>query len=95
MPDAARGVTVAEDLGWTADEWEPVVRSLGQLVAGVFACGSINWFWVPTWAPDSTIATHDLTQALKTVGVGVTNLDREPKADGDDRADELRPQDHA
>ncbi len=47
-PDAARAVEVAEQLGWLDEDWTPVTRALVQLVAGVFACGSVDGTgWVP------------------------------------------------
>ncbi len=89
MPDAARAVEVADDLGWFATEWTPTTRALAQLVAGVFACGSINREgWVPGWATQTKRA--ELESALMTVGVGSRWLAR----DSDSQANELRPAKH-
>jgi len=89
MPDAARAIKVADDLGWLADEWTPTTRSLAQLVAGVFACGSVNKAgWVPGWAVRNVRC--ELEAALGQVGVGHQWLGRESATQGD----ELRPANH-
>jgi len=95
-PDAAHAVEVAEQLGWLADEWTLSTEALARLVAGVFACGTIDGTgWVPGWSP-SNVRTRDLLEAsLDRVGVGVKHIERELKTDGDQRADELRPAEHA
>jgi len=90
MPDAARAVEVANDLGWLADEWTPTTRALAQLVGGVFACGSIRREgWVPGWAVETKRA--DLETALVQVGVGSVWVER----DSDSQGDELRAGKHA
>jgi len=95
MPDAARAVAVADELGWTAEEWTPTTRAVADLVGGIYACGSIDRTgWVPGWSPDSTVGSQTIEAALERIGVGVRRVEREPKADGDDRADERRPQQH-
>jgi len=89
-PDAARAVEVADDLGWLADEWTPTTSALTQLVAGVFACGSINTEgWVPGWAVQTKRV--DLESALTQAGVGYRWVHRESKSQGD----ELRAAKHA
>jgi len=89
MPDAARAVEVAENLGWLADEWTPTTRALAQLVAGIFACGSINREgWVPGWAVEETRA--EMESALTAIGVGYRWVQR----DSDSQGDELRPATH-
>jgi len=89
MPDAARAVEIAENLGWFADEWTPTTRALSQLVAGVFACGSINREgWVPGWAAERKRA--EIESALKQVGVGHRWVDRDSNKQGD----EIRPAKH-
>jgi len=89
MPDAARAVEVAEKLGWLATEWTPTTRALAQLVAGVFACGSINQQgWVPGWAVQTQRA--ELEAALIAVGVGSHWVAR----DSNSQANELRPAKH-
>jgi len=96
MPDAARAVTVAEDLGWVATEWTPTVRAFAELVIGVYACGSIATdTWVPTWAPDSGVGRETIVAGLERIGVGCKAITRTEKSDGKRRADELRPRQHA
>jgi len=90
MPDAARAVEVADSLGWLASEWTPITRALAQLVAGVFACGSINTDgWVPGWAVQTERA--ELESALTQIGVGYRWVQRESQSQGD----ELRAAKHA
>jgi len=89
LPDAARAVEVADQLGWLVEEWTPTTRALAQLVAGVFACGSINReAWVPGWAVETK--RSEIEFALEAVGVGSRWVDR----DGDSQANELRPAKH-
>jgi len=89
MPDAARAITVAEDLGWLANEWTPTTRALAQLVAGVFACGSVTEVgWVPGWAVTSV--RSELETALEQIGVGHQWVARDTSS----QADELRPANH-
>ncbi len=89
-PDAARAVDIVEDLGWLADEWTPRTRALAQLVAGVFACGSIRREGlVPSWATQSK--SSDIEVALSQVGVGYRWVTR----DEPNQADEIRPAKHA
>jgi len=89
-PDAARAVEIAEELGWVADEWVPVSRAFAQLVAGIFACGSINREgWAPSWAVTHTHA--DIETALDVVGVGHRWVRRQSNR----QSDELRPAKHA
>jgi len=96
MPDAARATEIAENLGWTADEWTPTTRELAQLVGGIFACGSIDRTgWVPNWSPDSRVGRDTIEAALNQVGVGSAHLGRSPNANGESRSDEFRPQHHA
>ena len=88
-PDAARAVDVAGDLGWFADEWTPTTRALAQLVAGVFACGSIRREgWAPSWSAENKQA--ELEAALDQIGVGYRWVQRETASQGD----ELRPAKH-
>jgi len=85
MPDAARAVEVADDLGWLYSEWTPTTRALSQLVAGVFACGSINTGgWMPGWAVQTKQA--EIESALTQVGVGFRWAQRERES----QSDELR-----
>jgi len=85
-PDAARGLGVAKELGWLDDEWTPTTRALAQLVAGIFACGSIGGeWWVPRWAV--TRSRPDISSALEQVGVGYLEVDRDTRS----QADEIRP----
>jgi len=92
MPDAARAVEVADGLGWFSEEWTPTTRALAQLVAGVFACGSIERTgWAPGWSPDSTLAQDTIENALLTVGVGAQFVERDSNKQGN----EVRPQKHA
>lgn len=91
MPDAARAVKVARQNGWLADEWTPTVRAFAKLVAGVFACGSIErTAWVPGWSPDSAIGREPIEDALTRVGVGARYVARE----ADRQGDEIRPRQH-
>jgi len=91
MPDAARAVTVAERLGWFAEEWTPTTRALAQLVAGVFACGSIDReAWAVGWSPDSTLGRETIETTLQTVGVGAQFIERGSTSQGD----EVRPRKH-
>jgi len=92
MPDAARGVQVAEELGWTATEWTPTTSAFATLVAGVFACGSIVREWRrPSWSPDTAIGQSTIESALMQIGVGYEEVTREQPGHGD----ELRPRKHA
>jgi len=85
-PDAARALEIAEKLGWLDDDWTPTTRGLAQLVAGIFACGSVEVDWlVPRWAVTSS--RPDIASALEQVGVGYLEVDRDTKS----QADELRP----
>lgn len=62
MPDAARAVETARDLGWDADEWTETTEALAELVIGVFAFGSIiEENFVPSWIP----TTHRVRQRPK------------------------------
>jgi len=89
-PDAARAVEVAEQLGWFDDDWTPVTRALAQLVAGIFACGSIETqTWVPGWAAERK--RGDIEAALHQIGLGSKLVAR----NSDRQADELRPAKHA
>jgi len=89
-PDAARALEVAESLGWLAKDWSPTTRSLATLVAGVFACGSVNLgSWVPGWAVES--GRDEVEAALLQVGVGYRRVSRESK----EQADEVRPRKHS
>jgi len=96
MPDAARAVEVADDLGWLAEEWTLTTQALAQLVAGVFACGTIDRTgWVPGWSPSNDRTAEVIDASLEQVGVGAKHIERELKADGERRADERRPLNHA
>jgi len=89
-PDAARAVEFAEKLGWFADGWTPATRALAQLVAGIFACGSIDQDgWVPGWAVEE--ARTDIESWLEQVGVGYRWVARENRG----QADEIRPAKYA
>ncbi|WP_373189965.1 hypothetical protein [Halolamina sp.] len=89
MPDAARAVEVADGLGWLANEWTPTTRALAQLVAGIFACGSVDRRgWLPGWAVERV--SSELEAALDQVGVGHQWVARETNS----QADELRPAAH-
>jgi len=89
-PDAARAIEIAQKLGWFADEWTPTTRALAQLVAGVFACGSIDQDgWVPGWAVEEIRA--DIESWLEQVGVGYKWVARKNRK----QADEIRPSKYA
>ncbi len=88
-PDAARAIGVAEDLGWLEDDWTPTTRALAQLVAGVFACGSVDEAgWVPGWVVSTK--RSDIEAALEQVGVGHQHIRRNRSRQGD----EIRPRKH-
>jgi len=90
-PDAARAVDVAEQLGWFATEWTPVTRALADLVAGIYACGSIDRRgWRPGWAADSAVGRSTIESALDTVGVGSRYVAREDDSQGN----EIRPREY-
>jgi len=96
MPDAARAVKAADDLGWLAEDWTLTTQALAQLVAGVFGCGTIDRTgWVPGWSPSNDRTAEIIDASLEQVGVGVKHIERELKTDGERRADELRPLRHA
>lgn len=96
MPDAARAVKIADELGWFDEAWTPSVRGLAELIAGIFACGTIDTTgWVPGWSPSVRHVSATIDSALEQAGVGLKHLEREPKTDGDERADETRPRRHA
>jgi len=90
MPDAARAVETAEKLGWLSEEWTPTTRAFSQLVAGIFACGSVEVRgWVPGWA--ATNSREIILASLKQIGVGYRTVDRDTVS----QADELRPAKYA
>lgn len=91
-PDAVRAIDVADDLGWLDDQWTPTTQALAQLVAGLFACGSvITENYVPSWSPDDDVASETIETALETIGVGSTHVTR----NADNQADEVKPATHA
>lgn len=87
-PDAVRAIETASEFGWLADEWTATTEALARLVAGVFACGSIQTTAMrPSWTPATATGRSRLETALDAVGVGVTLED-------DDRTPELWPETH-
>jgi len=92
MPDAARAVETARDLGWDATEWTDTTRAIAELVIGAFAFGSIaEETHVPSWCPDNDESCADIETALMWAGVGYQHVERE----SDSQADEIRPSQHA
>lgn len=90
-PDAARGLDIAEEHGWLADDWTPTARAFAALVIGIHACGSIGvGGWRPSWTPGGELTRAQLADALEQVGVGVRTVPRS----GDPRPDELRARGH-
>ncbi len=92
MPDAARAIDVARDLGWTDDDWTDTTRALATLVIGVYAFGSIGKRnYVPSWSPDDDESQADIEDALVWAGVGYQHVERDNPAQGD----EIKPAQHA
>ena len=84
-PDAAHAVATARRHGWTATEWTATTRALAHLVVGVYVCGSISIETsAPSWSPDDLETERILTDALKTVGCGVTYVPRATQRQGDE-----------
>lgn len=91
MPDAARAVEVARDLGWDADGWTDTTEALAKLVIGVYAFGSIvEKNYVPSWSPDNEESRAEIEDALTWAGVGYQHVERDADAQGD----EIRPGQH-
>jgi len=91
MPDAARAVETAHDLGWDANKWTETVGSLAELVIGVYAFGSISkQTYVPSWSPDDPESEAAIEDALTLAGVGYQHVNRECEQHGD----EIRPGQH-
>lgn len=92
MPDAARAVETARDLGWDADGWTDTTEALATLVIGVYTFGSIiERNYAASWSPDDEVSEQVIEQALETVGVGFQHVDRDDPGQGD----EIRPAEHA
>jgi len=92
MPDAMRGIQVAEAHGWL--DWEPDTagtRALNCLVAWIFAGGSISRPFVPLVAVDDRTQSCGRTVLTRVLGDPPALSDRETTADGRERATELRP----
>ncbi len=91
MPDAARAVEVARDLGWDADGWTDTTEALAKLVIGVYAFGSIiEENYVPSWSPDNEESRAEIEEALTWAGVGYQHVKRDDDAQGD----EIKPGQH-
>ncbi|MFC6975667.1 hypothetical protein ACFQL1_14990 [Halomicroarcula sp. GCM10025709] len=87
MPDAARGMQVAEGHGWFDLSWEtPMCHTLTIAVAWIFSGGSINEMWAPSFAvTENTRAFAD--SVYEALGVGARTV----RSDDDGRATELLP----
>ncbi len=92
MPDAARGVETARDLGWDAGGWTDTIEALATLVIGIYAFGSITKrHFVPSWSPDDEESRSDIEDALVWAGVGYQHVERDDPSQGD----EIKPAQHA
>ncbi|WP_276221303.1 hypothetical protein [Haloarcula halophila] len=87
MPDAARGMQVAEGRGWFDLTWEePMCRALTIAVAWIFSGGSIDETWVPSFTV--TEDTDEFaTSVYEALGVGARTV----REDDNGRATELLP----
>lgn len=92
MPDAARAVQTARELGWNGDTWTDAVRGIAWLVVGIYTFGSISEEnFAPSWSPDDPDSEAVIKDALSSVGVGYQHIERDNSKQGN----EIRPTTHA
>lgn len=92
MPDAARAIQTAHELGWDGDTWTDTVCGIARLVIGIYVFGSISeQNFAPSWSPDDFDSEKIIKDALDSVGVGHQDVEREDPKQGN----EIRPAKHA
>lgn len=92
MPDAARAVQIARELGWSDNTWTDTVRGIARLVIGIYAFGSVSQqSFAPSWSPDDPDSEAVIKDSLSSVGVGSQDVERNDSTQGN----EIRPSTHA